>query len=176
MHAGVHNVRAMIAMYQKEAAYAAIDTGADLVLQHHAHILKGVEVYKGKAIFYGLGNFALEHTLDHSVTRPAGDYEWKGGRMRRYYFKLKQPPGYEKHNFHPEALKTMIAKAYVRDKKIQRVTYIPVFINTNLEPEVLTRVDPRAQEVFDYVEWISAEEALDVSFSWDGDEVLVSNQ
>ena len=175
MHAGVHNIRATVAMYQKEAAYAAIDAGADLIWQHHSHILKGAECYKGKAIFYGLGNFALEHTLEISSTRPAGDYEWKEGRLKRYYFRLKQPLGYEKHGFHPEALRTMIAKAYIQDKKIQKVTYIPTYITPNLEPEVLTRADARAQEVFDYMEQISAEEGLEVSFSWDGDEVLISS-
>ncbi|HJN85607.1 MAG: hypothetical protein QF714_04695 [Dehalococcoidia bacterium] len=113
--------------------------------------------------------------MEISSTRPAGDYEWKGGRLKRYYFRLKQPPGYEKHGFHPEALRTMIAKAYIPDKQIQKVTYIPAYITPNLEPEVLTRADARAQEVFDYMEQISAEEGLEVSFSWDGDEVLISS-
>ncbi|MBI2957926.1 MAG: CapA family protein, partial [Chloroflexi bacterium] len=73
MHCGVTSVPATIAMYQKEAAYAAIDCGADLVLQHHAHILKGVEEYKGKAIFYSLGNFALEHPLGFPGQVPRWD-------------------------------------------------------------------------------------------------------
>ena len=42
MHAGVHVVPTIVADYQREAAYAAIDAGADLVLQHHSHILKGI--------------------------------------------------------------------------------------------------------------------------------------
>ena len=46
-----------IAMYEHEVSYAAIDTGADLVMGHHAHYLKGIEMYKGKAIFHGLGQF-----------------------------------------------------------------------------------------------------------------------
>ena len=58
--AGIHMTPAVIADYQKEYAHRAIEAGADLILQHHSHILKGIEVYSGKAIFYGLGNFALE--------------------------------------------------------------------------------------------------------------------
>lgn len=42
---------------QKKMAHFAIDHGVDLVLGHHAHVLQGLEVYKGKNIVYGLGNF-----------------------------------------------------------------------------------------------------------------------
>jgi poly-gamma-glutamate synthesis protein (capsule biosynthesis protein) len=162
IHSGVFGVPAMIAMYQREAAYAAIDTGADLVLQHHAHILKGIEVYKGKIIFYGLGNFALEHALGYPGQPKPRD------------------PGFAEYarlypTNHADSNKTMIVKAYIQEKKIQKVTYIPVLINSNREPEVLEKKDPRAQEIFDYVKEISEAENLNVRFSWDGDEVLITN-
>lgn len=38
-----------------------IDVGADAIISHHAHAYSGHEVYKGKPIFYGLGNLLL-HT------------------------------------------------------------------------------------------------------------------
>jgi len=34
-----------------------VDLGADAVVNHHQHCINGYEVYKGKPIFYGLGNF-----------------------------------------------------------------------------------------------------------------------
>jgi len=46
--------------YQQEMGRAAIDAGADIVVGHHPHSLQGVEVYKGKPIFYSLGNFGME--------------------------------------------------------------------------------------------------------------------
>ena len=49
---------------RQEMAYAAIDAGADLILGHHAHILKGAEVYKGKNIFYSLCNFGIDLRMD----------------------------------------------------------------------------------------------------------------
>lgn len=42
---------------QKAVARAAIDAGADLFLGHHPHVLQPIEIYKGKPIFYSLGNF-----------------------------------------------------------------------------------------------------------------------
>jgi len=38
-------------------ARSVVDAGADLVLGHGPHVLRGVEVYKGKFIAYSLGNF-----------------------------------------------------------------------------------------------------------------------
>lgn len=37
-----------------------IDAGADLVVNHHQHCYSGYEVYSGKPIFYGLGNFCFD--------------------------------------------------------------------------------------------------------------------
>ncbi len=44
---------------QRELAHLAIDTGADLVIGHHPHVLQGIEEYKGKYIAYSLGNFCF---------------------------------------------------------------------------------------------------------------------
>lgn len=43
--------------YQIQLAHRAIDSGADLILGHHPHVVQGIEIYKGKLIAYSLGNF-----------------------------------------------------------------------------------------------------------------------
>jgi poly-gamma-glutamate synthesis protein (capsule biosynthesis protein) len=45
--------------WQKEAGRTFINSGADLVVGQHPHILQGIELYKGKYIVYSLGNFAF---------------------------------------------------------------------------------------------------------------------
>ena len=45
--------------YQKELAHLSIDSGADIVIGHHPHVLQGIERYKDGVIFYSLGNFAF---------------------------------------------------------------------------------------------------------------------
>ena len=47
---------------QKTLAEAAIDAGADLVIGNHAHWAGAIEVYKGKPIWYALGNFVFDQT------------------------------------------------------------------------------------------------------------------
>lgn len=42
---------------QKTLARYTVDSGADLVLGHHPHVLQGIEEYNGKFIVYSLGNF-----------------------------------------------------------------------------------------------------------------------
>ena len=39
-------------------ARAVVDAGADLVLGHGPHVVRGMEVYKGRLVAYSLGNFA----------------------------------------------------------------------------------------------------------------------
>jgi poly-gamma-glutamate capsule biosynthesis protein CapA/YwtB (metallophosphatase superfamily) len=40
-------------------AHTMIDSGADLIIGHHPHVLQGVERYRGKIIAYSLGNFVF---------------------------------------------------------------------------------------------------------------------
>ena len=44
-----------------EIAHAAIDAGADIVMGHGPHYSLPVEMYKGRPIYYGLGNLSF-HT------------------------------------------------------------------------------------------------------------------
>ncbi len=46
--------------HQQDFARLAIDSGADLVVGHHPHVVQEVEKYKGKYIFYSLGNFVFD--------------------------------------------------------------------------------------------------------------------
>jgi poly-gamma-glutamate capsule biosynthesis protein CapA/YwtB (metallophosphatase superfamily) len=51
---------------QKDLARFTIDSGADLVLGHHPHVIDGIEEYKGKYIVYSLGNFCFGGNLNPS--------------------------------------------------------------------------------------------------------------
>jgi len=48
----------------QQFARATIDAGADLYLGHSAHIIQGIEVYKGKPIFYDAGDFVDDYAVD----------------------------------------------------------------------------------------------------------------
>jgi len=42
---------------QKSFAHLAVESGADVFIGHHPHVIQPVEVYQGKPILYSLGNF-----------------------------------------------------------------------------------------------------------------------
>lgn len=45
---------------QKDLAHSFIDSGADIVLGHHPHVVQTMEIYNEKPIFYSLGNFVFD--------------------------------------------------------------------------------------------------------------------
>ncbi|MBQ0042550.1 MAG: CapA family protein [Lachnospiraceae bacterium] len=52
---------------QKKISYEYIDSGADLIMGAHAHTLQGVEFYKGKPIYYNMGNFLFGSQRDETM-------------------------------------------------------------------------------------------------------------
>lgn len=54
---------------QKNFAYLAIDSGADLVIGHHPHVVQPNEKYKAGFIFYSLGNFVFDQSFSEETMR-----------------------------------------------------------------------------------------------------------
>jgi poly-gamma-glutamate capsule biosynthesis protein CapA/YwtB (metallophosphatase superfamily) len=54
----------------------AVEAGADIVLGHGPHLLRGFEVYQGKPVFYSLGNFIFQN--ETLLRQPADFYERLG--------------------------------------------------------------------------------------------------
>jgi len=57
-HWGVPYVREPSADDRAKARFA-IDCGADIVIGHHPHIVQPFELYRGRPIFYSVGNFTF---------------------------------------------------------------------------------------------------------------------
>jgi poly-gamma-glutamate synthesis protein (capsule biosynthesis protein) len=158
LHWGVSYLPKLIATYQPPIAYAAIDAGVDLILGHHPHLMKAVEVYKGKVCFYSIGSFLS--TGSHSYKVP---YRWN-----LYWYKTDPD---SLCSFATESNISMIAKAEISKKGIQKVSFLPIYINKLAQAEALNREDPRFQEVLDYAEWVS--DPYPHRFTVEGNEVIV---
>ena len=170
-HWGIHFTPAVIADYQRIVGHYALDEGADVVIGHHTHILKGIEVYKGKPIFYSLANFATEG--------PAAYFEGKNGLIndsrhadiRKLNEDFKKNP---KRTVPFDSCKTILAEMYLKDGKIDKFTYVPVWIDDDtFVPEVLTHENPRFKEVIDYVAEITVNQHIEPHFAIEGDEVRI---
>ncbi len=51
----------------RKFAREMIDAGADVILGHHAHVPKGLEIYNDGVILYSLANFAFGHSHDYFI-------------------------------------------------------------------------------------------------------------
>jgi poly-gamma-glutamate capsule biosynthesis protein CapA/YwtB (metallophosphatase superfamily) len=54
-------------------AHAMVDAGADIITVSGPHVLRGIEIYKGKPIFYSLANFIFEN--ETLLRQPPENYE-----------------------------------------------------------------------------------------------------
>lgn len=163
MHWGIHFVPATLADYQREVAHAAIDAGADIILGHHAHILKGIEFYRGKAIFYSLSNFAvdLRMTPAHAASKSFREIQSLAPGWVPNFDSL--------YNFPPDSRMTGVARVELNANGVGAVAFIPALINDNAQAEVLSAADPRFNKVIDYLRWCCAEQGFDTQFNVEGD-------
>jgi poly-gamma-glutamate capsule biosynthesis protein CapA/YwtB (metallophosphatase superfamily) len=155
LHKGVLGSPDKLAMYDLQVSHAAIDAGADLILGHHAGGIKGVEFYRGKAIFHGLGRFL-----------PAMAPETTEQIQARVY--LNAPGG----GSNPAKNCAIIAKCAINNGKITQLSYLPCLINEHRQPEVLGN-DDRGNVIFNAMVNSSQDAGLYTQYRWQGDEVLI---
>jgi poly-gamma-glutamate synthesis protein (capsule biosynthesis protein) len=126
-HWGVHFTHDL-AGYQPDVAYAAIDAGADLVLGTHPHCLQAIDVYRGKFIFYSLGNFAFEQP--EAIAQ-------HGVKKYLTFYRLPVDPELPQHPHPSHCRSTVLAKFEIRDGRIERASVVPVYFNEDAKPEPL---------------------------------------
>lgn len=134
--------------HERRTARTAIDAGADIVVGHHHHALRGFEWYQGKPIFYGLGHFVfdspgLADRAIHLGLWPGHEDDY-GAIMPR----TGQP---ERFVFHPDMRMTMIAWCEVTDSGI-RAGFIPCHLDDSGDPVPLAPDSELGRQVITYVE------------------------
>jgi hypothetical protein len=170
LHWGVHDLRAVIADYQRTVGHAAVDAGAAVVLGHHQHVIKGVEVYKGKAIFHGLGDFAKDRVGEPHLVHL--NHEWLRQKASLYGSGLSEANELG-INRAGDSRYTMIARCKVSDGAVTEVSYVPAIINETDEPVPLDPVSVRGSRVVDYVNAITREAGLDTRYAVRQDDVAI---
>ena len=100
----------------------AIDAGADMVIGSGPHVLRGIEVYKGKPIFYSLADFIYQyrtpdkipvdliHQRDTELARPTNVSVWD----RRDT---------------PQTMEGVLVRMTLNAEKLKRIELIPVSID-----------------------------------------------
>jgi poly-gamma-glutamate capsule biosynthesis protein CapA/YwtB (metallophosphatase superfamily) len=166
-HWGIHFVRATIAGYQRDVARATIAAGADAILGHHAHILKGAELIDGKPVFYSLCNFATDLRMDpaHAAS--------KSFQEIRVLTEEWEPDFESLYNFPKAAALSMIARLEIAEGRIVRSGLLPLYIGRDAVPRILERGDARHAEVVDYLVAVTGEAGLNARFRAEDDMVVI---
>lgn len=61
------------AEFLRTFAHAMIDAGASVLVGHGPHVIRGIEIYKGRPIFYSLGDFIFQN--ETLLRLPAENYD-----------------------------------------------------------------------------------------------------
>ena len=174
LHKGLVHVPVEIAAYETEIARAMVDAGAHAVIGHHAHIMKGVERYRGRPIFHGLGNFA---TVTKALSAQPGDAEERAAWARRrvQLFGFAPDPAMPDYPFHPDSRHTAIARIDVDADDTVSASLIPCWIDDEARPVPAGRTD-HGERVADYIRRITAEAGFDTDFEWHSDRLTVTTR
>jgi poly-gamma-glutamate synthesis protein (capsule biosynthesis protein) len=149
--------------HEKTIAHFAVDHGADVVVGHHHHMLRGIEWYRGKPIFYGLGHFVFDFPLPESgptalVENVRIDPEHDD------YYGLARREGWPLHPWHPDARMTAVAWVSLSGTEIGRAGFLPCQLNPAGQVEPLDANSDAGRAVADYITTGSTTEGLATGF------------
>ena len=160
LHWGIRYIPKVLATYQEPVAHAAIEAGADVIIGHHPHQIKAVEVYKGKPIFYSIGNFMTTGNQGHDKTSHA---EWN-------LFWYERDPT-SNYGFPDHCRELVLPKLTITKSGITRVALSPAMINKQAQPIPVAPGEPDFDKVLQKLQWVS--DSYETGFSVEGDEILV---
>ena len=110
-----------------DATRALIEAGADAILGHGPHAMRGIEMYRGKPIFYSLGNFIFQ-TETVSV-QPAEAFENAGMPVTTTigeYMDHRSANGTRGFNVIPEIWQAFMAGITFEDGKVEDIRIYPI--------------------------------------------------
>ncbi len=156
LHKGLVHTPARLAPYERPLAHAAIDAGADAVVGHHAHLIRGLEFHRGKPIFHGLGNgCVVTRALSPGQSHPSRA-AWVERRKRLFGF--EPDPAYWLAPFHPDAVNAMLGRIrWYEDGQIE-TGFVPVYVEAPGRPVIAA--EAQAATVVAYVARITREAGL----------------
>jgi poly-gamma-glutamate capsule biosynthesis protein CapA/YwtB (metallophosphatase superfamily) len=156
LHKGILHTPAVLAPYERSLAHAAIDAGAGIVVSHHAHIIRGIEVHRGKPIYHGLGNGCVVTRALSPTQSHAARAEWAVRRKTEFGF--EPDPAYSLAPFHPEAVNSLMGLVRYHDDGRLETGFIPVHVEAPGRPVVADAL--QAERIAEYARHITTRAGL----------------
>jgi poly-gamma-glutamate capsule biosynthesis protein CapA/YwtB (metallophosphatase superfamily) len=148
--------------HEVRTARHCIDQGADLVVGHHHHALRGMEWYRGKPIMYGLGHFVFDMRIDWT------DDFLDGLRQLYPSFEQQRSPytpapreGWPLLPMHEDTRMTALAWATADSTGITDIGFLPCHLTPDGLVHPLRHGTPEDEQVVRYFEQCIASQDLD---------------
>lgn len=126
-----------------------IDEGAHAVLGHGPHILRGIEIYKDRPIFYSLGNFIFQND---TVTNLPHDFYIKYGLSFEHNvadaLDYRSDNGKKGLGVNPDVWESIIPVWKMKDGKLVEIVLYPIELGFNLPryrrgwPKLTNSIEP----------------------------------
>jgi len=166
IHWGVHYMVGHLAMYQIDVGHKVMDAGADVILGHHAHNLGPIEMYKGKPIFYSLGNFAFDYRTPEEYANDPYIV------AQNELYKLHTDPKYKATQYPAVSRAEMIVNFSIANKRIERISFLPVMCNIEGQPEIVSPNSEDGRQVITLQTELC--KSYNTKLTVDGDEVVLT--
>jgi poly-gamma-glutamate capsule biosynthesis protein CapA/YwtB (metallophosphatase superfamily) len=113
--------------FVQDFAHRCIDAGADAFAGHGPHIFMGVEIYRGKPIFYSLGNLIMQNeTLRHIPANPMERFGLDPRSTPSDFFDLRTANGTKGHPASPEFWQSIVAVCRFEKQGLRAIELLPV--------------------------------------------------
>jgi len=110
-----------------EFAHRCIDSGADVFACHGPHMFMGVELYRGKPIFYSLGNLIFQNdTLRHMPATPYERFGLHPYATPSEFFDKRSANDTKGHAATPESLQSAVAVCEFDQSELREIKLYPV--------------------------------------------------
>jgi poly-gamma-glutamate capsule biosynthesis protein CapA/YwtB (metallophosphatase superfamily) len=162
-HWGDHLRPFALTDHEKRTARLCIERGADLIIGHHHHALRGIEWYRDKPIFYGLGHFVFDLRLvltEESRARYA--------KVDRDSYAVAPREGWPMLPLHADTRMTMLGWVQVQNRSIKSAGFVPCRMRPDGRVVVVNVDDAEGQEVISYVDRCNTTEQLNGQLTTDG--------
>lgn len=121
------------AQFLKEFSRICIDEGAHAVIGHGPHILRGIEIYKNRPIFYSLGNFIFQN---ETVEKLPHDFYVKYGMDFQHtvadVLDKRSENGKKGLGANPEVWESVIAYWKMKDGQLEKIVLYPIELGFGL--------------------------------------------
>jgi poly-gamma-glutamate synthesis protein (capsule biosynthesis protein) len=134
-HWGDHTRPWVLTDHEKLCAELIADAGADLVLGHHQHVLRGVDFHGRTPVFHGLGHAVFDQPrLAAELADNGLDVtEWSAADLAEAFGEhgIYPRPEHPAFPFHPLARRTGVAVVELAEGGVTRCGVVPCLIDTD---------------------------------------------